>query len=81
MSATEKIESPYYCENCGQIERDELETTEVGILFHTDEHGRKCGPVVHEDDDTGIPYEECAYYKGTGECSFGCWDEPRCVTG
>lgn len=22
---------------------------------------------------------ECAYYRGTGTCSFGCYDYPRCA--
>ena len=76
-----EVESPFYCEDCGQIELDELETSEVGIFFHRDEHGLKCGPVVHEDQDVPLGFEECAYYKGTGACSFGCWSEPRCITG
>lgn len=23
---------------------------------------------------------DCAYYQRGGICSFGCWEEPRCVT-
>lgn len=29
----------------------------------------------HPDDLSG-----CAYYKGKGTCSYGCWEEPRCQT-
>lgn len=23
---------------------------------------------------------DCAYYREGGLCSFGCWEEPRCIT-
>ena len=26
------------------------------------------------------PMTKCAYYRGVGHCSFGCWEEPRCYT-
>lgn len=22
----------------------------------------------------------CAYFRGVGQCSYGCWEEPRCQT-
>jgi len=31
-----------------------------------------------EDDETDL--SSCPYFNGTGICSFGCWDEPRCHT-
>ncbi len=37
-------------------------------------------------DDTDCPDEdalnlaECDYYQGLGTCSFGCYDEPACMT-
>lgn len=31
-------------------------------------------------DGKGEKVTSCAYYKGVGVCSFGCWEEPRCMT-
>jgi hypothetical protein len=34
-----------------------------------------------DDDEWATPnLAECRYYQGVGSCSFGCRDEPECMT-
>lgn len=35
---------------------------------------------IESEPPDGQNLARCDHYQGCGICSFGCWEEPRCIT-
>lgn len=56
-----------------------------GVVTEEDEHGWDAEGFYHdhcveEAEAEGVNLAVCDYYQDCGTCTFGCWQEPSCVT-